>query len=267
MSIKVMTYVWDGFQASGSELLAMLALADWCDDNGGSLFPSIKGVAEKIRVSESQARRIIRKFEEDGFISVVGNVNGGAPGMTRQYRLNVPKLRQLASEKQNETGSTNATPSVDATPSMDARDGWHGCARRVAPMRETGGTHATRTTREPSLTVIEPSVGSRDKRGTRLPADASLPDEWAAFCKTERKDLNPEAVFEKFKDYWTAKPGRQGTKLDWTATWRNWVREERARTTPTARPLSAAENYARQRDAMRMNDERTITGTAVRVAS
>lgn len=70
-------------------------------------------------------------------------------------------------------------------------------------------------------------VESASKRATRLPADLSLSDEWEAFCKTERPDLNPGAVFAKFRDYWTGKPGKAGTKLDWTATWRNWVREER----------------------------------------
>jgi hypothetical protein len=39
-----MSYVWDGYPGSGSELLAMLAMADWCDDKGGSLYPSMKAV-------------------------------------------------------------------------------------------------------------------------------------------------------------------------------------------------------------------------------
>ncbi|MCA1440457.1 hypothetical protein I6F07_09570 [Ensifer sp. IC4062] len=33
-----------------------------------------------------------------------------------------------------------------------------------------------------------------------------------------------EAEFEKFRDYWCAKAGREATKLDWQATWRNWIR-------------------------------------------
>jgi hypothetical protein len=35
---------------------------------------------------------------------------------------------------------------------------------------------------------------------------------------------------EKFRDYWRAKPGAGGRKLDWDATWRNWCRnaEDRA---------------------------------------
>ena len=98
MSIKVMTYVWDGFPAAGSELLAMLALADWCDDRGGSLYPSIKAVGDKARVGEKHARNILHKFMDGHYLAVVGNHFGGKPGTTREYRLNVGKLKLLADE-------------------------------------------------------------------------------------------------------------------------------------------------------------------------
>jgi len=111
MSIKVMSLVWDGFPASGSEMLAMLALADWCNDEGGSLHPSMRAVAEKIRVSEKQARRILHSLEQDGYIKVVGNANGGAPGSTKQYQMNVAKLKALADRK-----AAQKTPPADVTP-------------------------------------------------------------------------------------------------------------------------------------------------------
>lgn len=30
---------------------------------------------------------------------------------------------------------------------------------------------------------------------------------------------------ERFRDYWCAKSGKDATKTDWQATWRNWVRK------------------------------------------
>ena len=39
----------------------------------------------------------------------------------------------------------------------------------------------------------------------------------------------------KFRDYWKAQPGQRGVKLDWDATWRNWLRRAAERL-PTARP-------------------------------
>jgi len=65
-------------------------------------------------------------------------------------------------------------------------------------------------------------------RGTRLPADFAYPKEWADFCMHTRPELNLQNTFDEFKDYWTALPAGKGTKADWTATWRNWVRRQTA---------------------------------------
>ena len=67
----------------------------------------------------------------------------------------------------------------------------------------------------------------RGTKGSRLSADFVLPEDWIAFCQQERQDLNPQKVFDGFKDYWVAKAGAAGVKLDWLATWRNWVRNQR----------------------------------------
>jgi uncharacterized protein YdaU (DUF1376 family) len=67
----------------------------------------------------------------------------------------------------------------------------------------------------------------KQNRGSRLQADFCLTDEWKEFCRTERSDLDPQKVFDGFKDYWIAKAGQQGVKLDWLATWRNWVRNQK----------------------------------------
>jgi len=66
----------------------------------------------------------------------------------------------------------------------------------------------------------------RGTKGSRLSTDFELPDSWTEFCQTERPDLNPQKVFDSFKDYWVSKAGAAGVKLDWQATWRNWVRNQ-----------------------------------------
>lgn len=55
-----------------------------------------------------------------------------------------------------------------------------------------------------------------------------LPEEWENFCKENRPELNPKAVFDQFRDYWIAQGGQKGAKVDWLATWRNWVRNQKA---------------------------------------
>ena len=55
----------------------------------------------------------------------------------------------------------------------------------------------------------------------------------------------------KFADYWAAKAGAGGVKLDWQATWRNWVR-----------------NAKGQADGQqRYNDTTSFTEIAARVAA
>ena len=61
-----------------------------------------------------------------------------------------------------------------------------------------------------------------------MSSDFSFPKEWAEFCIETRPELSPVQTFDKFKDYWIAQAGQKGVKLDWFATWRNWVRNTNA---------------------------------------
>jgi uncharacterized protein YdaU (DUF1376 family) len=67
----------------------------------------------------------------------------------------------------------------------------------------------------------------KTQRGTRLPTDWVLPDSWKTWAEAERQDLNIRTVADSFKDFWISKPGAGGVKLNWEATWRNWVRSQK----------------------------------------
>jgi len=71
---------------------------------------------------------------------------------------------------------------------------------------------------------------SRGAPATRLPADWMPSSDDIDFCAKERSDLAPIDVADRFRDYWIAQPGAKGRKLDWSATWRNWVRNEKRQT-------------------------------------
>jgi hypothetical protein len=66
-----------------------------------------------------------------------------------------------------------------------------------------------------------------DARAARLPDDWVPTSEDVAFCRAERPDLDVGNVANQFRDYWVAQPGAKGRKLDWPATWRNWVRNQK----------------------------------------
>lgn len=69
---------------------------------------------------------------------------------------------------------------------------------------------------------IEP-VPNKPPRGTRVPEDFAVTDEYRAFAKKHALPA-PDGEVERFKDYWRGIAGSRGRKLDWPATFRNWLR-------------------------------------------
>lgn len=61
-------------------------------------------------------------------------------------------------------------------------------------------------------------------RGTRLPADWKPNATETVWAENERPDVNVAMEAAKFADYWHGVAGAKGVKLDWTGTWRNWIR-------------------------------------------
>jgi len=79
------------------------------------------------------------------------------------------------------------------------------------------------TKNQEPITIVE----AKQSRGTRLPTDWTPSDEQIDFCKKHRSELHPMVVADSFRDYWVAQAGSKGVKLDWDATWRNWVRNQK----------------------------------------
>jgi hypothetical protein len=94
------------------------------------------------------------------------------------------------------------------------------------------GGHENPNSNHKPITNNHKPIKERAARGTRLPTDCELPNEWFDFCKQQRPDLKPDEVFVGFRDYWIAQPGQKGVKTDWGATWRTWVRNQRKETKP-----------------------------------
>ena len=106
-----------------------------------------------------------------------------------------------------------------------------------------GGTDALRATDPP--TPKKP----RQSRGTRIPEDFVLTDDMRAWATKQEVDhVDLDRATAKFINYWTGKSGRNATKVDWIATWRNWIyseaehvpRRPSPRTTPAADPWATA---------------------------
>jgi hypothetical protein len=97
-----------------------------------------------------------------------------------------------------------------------------------AERRSIGGSTGVQPNIKQETITINQEPKVKTQRGSRLPDDWTLPDDWKAWAEQERPDLNTKTVADSFKDFWIAKAGAGGVKLDWQATWRNWIRSQSA---------------------------------------
>jgi uncharacterized protein YdaU (DUF1376 family) len=109
----------------------------------------------------------------------------------------------------------------------------------LSPATESEPTH--NPNQEPETINQEPLTTLKDiaptatpekksrKTGSRLPGDWRPTQEYVDAAMQLNPDYTREwfsATAHKFRDYWVAKTGKDATKADWLATWRNWVRND-----------------------------------------
>jgi hypothetical protein len=83
MSVHAISQVWRRSQAKGSELLLMLAIADYAHDDGTGAYPAIPTLAGKMRMSERNVQLLIRKREAAGELVVEPGVGLHGANMYR----------------------------------------------------------------------------------------------------------------------------------------------------------------------------------------
>lgn len=87
MSFTLQRAVWDYGPDDPTQHHVLLALADYADDNGGGVWPSIETVAKKCRMSRSSAARGLKALTTDGWI--VATRRGPT---SNSYAIQVTKL-------------------------------------------------------------------------------------------------------------------------------------------------------------------------------
>lgn len=86
MSVRIWATVWTSSRHSGSELLMLLALADFADDEGLA-YPSIATLARKCRMSTRNVNLILAQLRKGGELEVRQNAG---PNGANVYRIRMP---------------------------------------------------------------------------------------------------------------------------------------------------------------------------------
>jgi hypothetical protein len=147
-------------------------------------------------------------------------------------------------------GDTSTGWGVNLTPQESAAGGVNSDAAGVSSEAARGVTGDTQTTQATTQVETNPptvppatdphaaadataspdGAASRTKRGTRLdPTKFVITPDMVTWAREHTPAVDGRAATAAFIDYFTSLPGQRGLKLDWVATWRNWMRTEQDR--------------------------------------
>lgn len=168
------------------EKLVLLICANYADEDG-VCWPSLSRLSSDTGLSKASICRTLTNLEELGLIERQRRV-GDRGDQSSLYRLK-----------------------------MDGEGVSH---------RDTGGvSQGDRGCLTQRHYTIKDTIKDNKARAERLRPDWYPSADGLAFAQAELGDGWVETL-DFFRDYWIAQPGVRGVKLDWDATWRNWVRRQ-----------------------------------------
>ncbi len=167
----------------------------------GTIYPSQATIAEESGLSERTVRTMLRELEQLGVVRRVRRTVPGARRATDAYTLHPNGL------------PADVAARSDLPADLPANGG-----------RSTGNELQATPLIEVENVEVENEVAPR-KRGTRIPDPFVLTAEMKAWAAAEVPGLDVVVHTREFVDYWLAKSGKDATKVDWVATWRNWMRK------------------------------------------
>jgi hypothetical protein len=139
------------------------------------------------------------------------------------------------------TANPSAYPQPDhaANPNGDPSDKDHACAGEFLLLAPSSNA--------PNSSTNLPAPPARDRKlGTRLPDDFAVTADLETWARQHAPHVDASRETERFCDYWRAKPGKDGRKLEWIMTWRNWMRTAEDRQGPRDRASPANRQQAEQ---------------------
>jgi len=190
-------YIKNTIHLSLMEDLAYRRLLDMYYDSEKPIPTDIPWVSRRLRMDTDVVQNVLNEFFE---LSSEGYKNHRADLEIASYH------EYMAKQKAN--GSKGGRPKKTQT-------------------KPTVNPDLTQNNLKQQTTNINHKTIIKAQRGSRLPQDWVLTKSLGEWAQSERPDLNIRQVAEQFKDYWIAQAGQKGVKLDWSATWRNWVRNSK----------------------------------------
>ena len=219
MSVRTMARVWAESQLAGTDLLMLLAIADFADDEGNA-YPAVGTLASKCRMSARNANYILTALQASGELRVLKNEG---PKGTNRYRIMLAQLgheplKPIAALKRASPLKPAAPPSPEAGCTPEAVF----TLKLASPTPEAHFPKPLKpTSDEPSLNHQEPPTLARNVVARQDPD--GFAEFWAAWPASSRKQDRKKCA-EKWKRNKLARALSQilahVTAMKGTKTWR-----------------------------------------------
>lgn len=194
------------------------------EDKDGWFYKSYPEWEREICLSEYEVRKACRVLKEKGVLETKLKKINGAPVV--HYRLNEAAFSESILEfLKNPICENQESIPQKLQDAIETNSGNMDTEKTQESINKDYQRLPTETTNKDPQRA-QPRA---DERGTRLPDDFCLNSEMREWADRSTPHVNLETALAEFCDYWRGIPGRHGKKLDWTATWRNRMRELEAR--------------------------------------
>lgn len=163
-------------------------------------------------IAEALRHMLAAGMAHDDIVRAVSAMEiAAAPVRTARQDRNARYYSKRVSEKRLNASNSDVSDVSDAPSPKERKVSPH-------PSKETQPSPST-----PSHPSDAPAPKAAADRGSRLTADwLPTPADWA-FAVSELGEPMAAREAEKFRNYWLSKSGKDGRKVDWSRTWRNWV--------------------------------------------
>ena len=262
MSIKVMSYIWEHSPHKGSELITLLAIADYADDRGIA-YPSIAALSKKTRMTERNVDHVLKKLVKRQALSIARQAG---PNRSNIFTVHFPTSKIRHGENFSPPIDEKFSPSVDekfspSTEKVVSKKSMRS-SRREPDMVKTFQGVMVKTSAEEMTPVFTPTIirdpseeltpsvsttvltspqgdegAARDesvakkvkvpatsKPSRRCPVEYAPDDGVRSWAAEEFPDVDFKEALAEMRDH-QFKDG----KTDWDATLRNWIREKHRR--------------------------------------
>lgn len=176
------------------------------DEVAGHEEVTMERLAEWLGCTVDTARRAVHEARDAGWIEVHEQYEAG---------------RRVASQYvANGYAHQGGDPEESGVRPSENQEGALVDSGRTSPPKNRGGNNETNETKKRHATPTT----TPPKKGTRLDEAWEPGDVLREWAREHTPGLDVDEETERFRDYWCARAGQGATKVDWDATWRNWMR-------------------------------------------